>query len=45
VKRTKIIKLKEMDLWSGKEAIDRLEPFWPERNPRNWLERIWFWIA
>ena len=45
VKRTKIVKLKEMDLWSGKEAIDRQEHMWPVREARNWLERIWFWIA
>lgn len=45
VKRTRIVKLKDMDLWSGKAEIDRLEPFWPERKPRNIVERIWFWIA
>ena len=45
VKRTKVVKLHEMDLWSGKAEIDRLEPLWPVRKPRNWLERIWFWIA
>ena len=45
VKKTKVVKLSEMDLWSGKAEIDRQEPFWPVRKPRNWLERIWFWIA
>ena len=45
VKRTKIVNLKEMDLWSGKEAIDRQEHLWPVRKPRNFAERIWFWIA
>ena len=45
IKRTKVLKLSEMDLWSGKAEIDRLEGHWPERVPRNWLERIWFWIA
>lgn len=43
IKRTKVVKLQEMDLWSGKAEIDRLE--WPVRQPKNWLERVWFWIA
>ena len=45
IKRTKLVKLSEMDLWSGKAEIDRQEPLWPVRKPRNWLEKIWFWIA
>ncbi|KAF4964815.1 hypothetical protein FZEAL_10834 [Fusarium zealandicum] len=45
VKKTKSVKYSEMDLWSGKAEIDRLEPTWPVVKPRNWLERIWFWIA
>ncbi|KAK2592669.1 hypothetical protein QQS21_009636 [Conoideocrella luteorostrata] len=45
VKRTKFVKLSEMDLWSGKAEIDRLEGTWKVIQPRNWLERIWFWIA
>ncbi|KAF2724922.1 AAT family amino acid transporter [Polychaeton citri CBS 116435] len=45
VKKTKMVKLVEMDLWSGKAEIDRLEPLWPVRRPRNLVERVWFWIA
>ncbi|KAI1126948.1 amino acid permease [Nemania abortiva] len=45
VKRTKVVPLAEMDLWSGKEEVDRLEGSWPEIRPRNFLERVWFWIA
>lgn len=45
VKRTKFVKLEEMDVWSGKAEIDRLEPTWPVVQPRNCLEKIWFWIA
>ncbi|KAK4621235.1 putative proline-specific permease put4 [Fulvia fulva] len=45
VKRTRVVKLGEMDLWSGKAEIDRQEPLWPKRIPRNWIERVWFWIA
>lgn len=33
----------EIDLYTGKAALDAIE--WPERVPRNILERIWFWIA
>ncbi|KAI1499576.1 amino acid permease [Biscogniauxia marginata] len=44
-KRTSFVKLGDMDLWSGKTEVDRLEGTWPEVQPRNFLERIWFWIA
>ncbi|KAH7305506.1 amino acid permease [Stachybotrys elegans] len=45
IKGTKFVKLSEMDLWSGKAEIDRLESTWVVPKPRNWLERIWFWLA
>ncbi|KAJ9502854.1 hypothetical protein H2202_001976 [Exophiala xenobiotica] len=45
VKRTRFVRLKDMDLWSGKAEIDRMEGTWPETKPRNFIERIWFWIA
>ncbi|OCT49658.1 putative proline-specific permease put4 [Cladophialophora carrionii] len=45
VKRTSFVKLSDMDLWSGKAEVDRLEGTWPEVKARNFLERIWFWIA
>lgn len=45
IKKSKFVRLSEMDLWSGKAEIDRLEPTWKVVQPRNWLERIWFWIA
>lgn len=45
VKKTKFVKLSDMDLWSGKAEIDAQEGLWPVRKPRNFLERIWFWIA
>lgn len=44
-KRTSFVRLGDMDFWSGKAEIDRLEGRWPEVKPRNFLERIWFWIA
>ena len=45
IKRTKFVRLSEMDLFSGKAEIDRLEDTWPVVKPRNFLERIWFWLA
>ncbi|KAG6038758.1 hypothetical protein E4U41_003735 [Claviceps citrina] len=45
VKKTRFVTLSEMDLWSGKADIDRLEGTWTVAKPRNWLEKIWFWIA
>ncbi|KAJ5226141.1 hypothetical protein N7468_007366 [Penicillium chermesinum] len=35
----------DIDIFSGKEEIDRLCEFDEERVPRNWLERVWWWIA
>ena len=45
VKRTRFVRVHEMDLWSGKAEIDRLEPTWPVVRPKNFLQRLWFWIA
>jgi amino acid transporter len=45
IKKTKFVKVQDMDFWSGKAEIDRLEETWEEPKPRNWLERIWMWIA
>lgn len=42
-KRTQLVKSSEADIWSGKHAVDNA--VWPEDEPRNFLERIWFWIA
>jgi len=42
-KKTKFVKASEADLWTGKAALDA--EVWPEQIPKNFLERIWFWIA
>jgi amino acid transporter len=42
-KKTKFVKASEADLWTGKAALDA--EVWPEQIPRNFIERIWFWIA
>ncbi|KAL4946739.1 proline-specific permease [Aspergillus oleicola] len=38
-------KVSEIDIFTGKDEIDRLCENDLERHPRNWLERIWWWIA
>ncbi|KAJ6075717.1 hypothetical protein N7499_007698 [Penicillium canescens] len=45
IKRTRIVRIEDMDLLSGKEEADELESTWEEPKPRNFLERMWFWIA
>ena len=42
-KRTKLVDPAEADLYTGKAALDAV--YWPERNQRNWIEKVWFWIA
>lgn len=42
-KRTSFVNSRDADLWTGKAAIDN--EVWPEQIPRNFLERVWFWIA
>ncbi|KAK2809247.1 hypothetical protein FQN49_008639 [Arthroderma sp. PD_2] len=43
--RTRFVQLHEMDFYSGKEDADRLESTWVEPVAKNFLQRIWFWIA
>jgi amino acid transporter len=37
IKKTSIVKIEEIDLWSGKEEADRLEATWEQPKPRNFL--------
>jgi amino acid transporter len=37
IKKTKFVKIEDMDLWSGKEEADQLESTWEEPKPRNFL--------
>ncbi|KIV98179.1 hypothetical protein PV10_01858 [Exophiala mesophila] len=43
LKRTHFVKSSEADLFTGKAALDAV--VWPERIPRNIIERFWFWLA
>ncbi|CAG7939072.1 unnamed protein product [Penicillium olsonii] len=40
-----MIKVSDIDIFSGKGEIDRLEEEDIEPKPRNWLERVWWWVA
>ncbi|MCJ1401101.1 hypothetical protein MMC11_004313 [Xylographa trunciseda] len=44
-KRTKWLNPADVDLHTGKAALDAADLHWPEQHPRNIIERIWFWIA
>ena len=38
-------KLEDVDVWTGKAFADEEERNYEVREPRNWAERVWFWIA
>lgn len=42
-RRTKVVPPEEADIFTGKAALDAVE--WPSEVPRNFLERIWQWLA
>lgn len=44
-KRTKWVNSAEADIYTGKAAMDAADSQWPDQTPRNFLEKIWFWIA
>ena len=44
-KRTKWVNSAEADIFTGKAALDAADGHWPDRTPKNMLERIWFFIA
>ena len=44
-KRTKFIKSSEADIYTGKAALDAADAHWPDRTPKNIIEKIWFFIA
>lgn len=37
--------VEEIDVFTGLDECERIEAMYPERAPRNWLERVWFWIC
>lgn len=45
LKKTKIPAPEDVDLFSGKAEIDEAERLCKPRIPRNFAEKIWFWIV
>lgn len=43
--RGPIVPVKDADITTGKAIVDAQEKLWPEKKPRNFVERVWFWIA
>lgn len=39
------IPTEEVDVLSGLDEVEKVEAMSPPREPRNWLEKVWFWIA
>jgi amino acid transporter len=39
------IPIKDVDVWSGKDLADAEELEYEVREPRNMLEKIWFWVV
>jgi yeast amino acid transporter len=42
-KGTKFVNPAEADIFTGKAALDAVH--WPEKKAKNWLQKIWYWIA
>ena len=42
-KRTKWVDPARADIQTGKNALDAA--YWPERVARNWVEKVWFFVA
>ncbi|KAI8961477.1 proline-specific permease [Daldinia sp. FL1419] len=38
-------KIEDVDVWTGKKEMDDLSAADEERIPRNWYEKVWFWLA
>ncbi|KAL8786879.1 MAG: hypothetical protein Q9213_002510 [Squamulea squamosa] len=44
-KRTRFVRAHEADVFTGKAALDAADARWPRRVARNWVQRVWFWVA
>jgi len=45
IKKTKWQNPSDMDIQTGKAAIDALEDTWPIIVPKNIFEKVWYWLA
>ncbi|OTA98078.1 hypothetical protein M426DRAFT_326271 [Hypoxylon sp. CI-4A] len=39
------IKIEDVDVWSGKKEMDDMCAADVDPVPKNWVEKVWFWIA
>jgi amino acid transporter len=39
------IKISEIDIMTGKKEMDELSASYTEPLPKNWLQKVWLWIA
>ncbi|RFU26414.1 hypothetical protein B7463_g9921, partial [Scytalidium lignicola] len=39
------IKVEDIDIVTGKREMDELAEMEVPRDPQNWLQKVWFWIA
>ena len=44
-KGTHWVRSSEADIFTGKAALDAADAHRPERKPKNFLQRLWYWIA
>lgn len=44
-KKTKLHNPLEVDLFTGKSALDAADAHWPNPQPRNFLEKFWYWLC
>jgi len=42
-KGTRLIPTSEIDIYNGKSALDSIQ--WPEKEPSNFFEKFWYWLA
>uniref|UniRef100_A0A060T9M7 ARAD1B00352p n=1 Tax=Blastobotrys adeninivorans TaxID=409370 RepID=A0A060T9M7_BLAAD len=40
-----LIPIEEVDVVTGLDIVENTERMYPERIPKNFLQRVWFWIA
>lgn len=38
-------RVEDVDVVTGVQEMDELAEMDEERKPRNWVERVWFWLA
>lgn len=43
-KRTRLIPAAEIDLQTGKQALDAMDDFWPPHVPKNWADKVLYRI-